>query len=395
MSAENELLGFWRRRLKDQERHLVVVVGLAGLFVLHESSQQFRIQRSMVLDLAERWGARSYEMPNGDVVVTVARNNRGDADELVSELFDWILKDAQLSDEAIRKRVDMFSLPEQIHEFRQAIARYLDSRDAEGPASGLVRPDPDGAGDAVLKGPLVPAMLDRLERRIMRSDIRPFVERQAIYEKPASPDGRWLPLVEERRISLARLRERMFPQVEIASTNPLFTQVCRFLDERMLHHLMARRSRPESKVSFNISVHTVIDRVFDTFLAQIPEVNRQNLMVEIHCGELFQDVTKSLAAIQRLRGHGLGVIIDGITLEFLPYVRIDKIDHDYLKLMLPRGTVPLLESGSRIRAVRKLPLERVILSQCDHEAAIRIGDALGIRLYQGWHLDQYHASPKA
>lgn len=393
MSAENELLGFWRRRLKDQERHLVAVVGLAGLFVLHESPQQFRIQRSMVIDLAERRGGRSFEMPNGDVVVAIPHKGSREADDILEELFEWILKDAQLSDDAVRKRVDVFPLPERIEDFRHAIARYLGPRDADSPVSGLVRPDPDDAGEAVLKGPLVPAMLDRLEHRIMRSDIRPFVERQPVYTMPASPAGRWMPILEERRISLARLRERMFPQVDIASTNPLFTQVCRFLDERMLHHLMARRSRPESKVSFNISVHTIVDRVFDTFLAQIPEVNRQNLMVEIQCGELFQDVAKSLAAIRRLRGHGLGVIIDGITLEFLPYVRIDKIDHDYLKIMLPRGTAQLLESGSRIRAVRKLPVDRVILSQCDHDSALRIGDALGIRLYQGWHLDQYHGKP--
>ncbi|MFO0294516.1 MAG: EAL domain-containing protein [Rhodospirillales bacterium] len=393
MSAEDELLAFWRRRLKDQERHVVIAIRLAELFMLHESPQQFRIQRGMIIDLAERRGARSYEMPNRDLVLSFRPRDAADADETVVELLDWVLKDAALPDDAIQRRVEVFKLPDRLNELRQMILRYAGMRETDAPIQTLARADAASTGDAGFKGPLVHTMLDRLEHVIMGSDIRPFVERQAVFAKPDDPTQRWNPIIQERRISLARLRERMFPQIEIASTNPLFTQVCRFLDERMLLHLMARRSRPESKVSFNISVHTILDRIFDTFLSRIPEANRPNLMVELHCGEIFQDVSKSLAAIRRLREHGLGVIIDGVTLEFLPYARIDKIDHDYMKIMLPRGTVQLLESGSRIRAVRKLPLERVILSQCDHESAIQVGSALGIRLYQGWHLDQYHANP--
>jgi EAL domain-containing protein (putative c-di-GMP-specific phosphodiesterase class I) len=394
MSAENELLAFWRRQIKDSGRHVAIVVELSALFALHQSRRQFRIQHSMVRELAQRHGAKYFPMGNGDAVLTLRRDRDNAGEAMATELLDWILKDALISGEMISRRVALFNLPEQTSELRELIARYL--RDAEAPnEAGLLAgqalvPEPT---ETSLKGRLAPSMIERLEYRIMRSDIRSFIDNQSVFTKPKSRTGTWVPSIQERRINLTSLRESLFPQVEIASTNPLFGQLCRILDERMLHHLMSGRPKFDRQISVNICIDTIFDRVFDTFLLHVEEESRRNLFIEVQCGEIFQDITRAVAALKRLRQHGLGIIIDGMSIEFLPYVRIDKLDHDYLKIMLPRETVKLLTSDARIRAVRKLPPGRIILSRCDHDAAIRIGETLGITMYQGWFLDEYTGVP--
>lgn len=392
MSAEAELLAFWRRQLKDTRPHAVVLIELAAIFALHGSQRQARLQYNMIRDLADRHNGKFFPLAKGDVAVAV-RLAAGPA--LVGELHDWVLRDAHVPEDAIRRRVSTYELPDHINELREMIARYLQDSGAAG-QSGLALLLGQAEGpETPLKGPLAPGMMERIEHRVMRSDIRPFVHRQMIFERPKDEGAPWTPCIQERRIGLARLRETLFPQLEIASTNPLFGQICRILDERLLHHFMMGQAQLHHKVSINVSIATIFDRVFDMFLAHLDAAQRAYLFIEVNCGDIFQDITRAIAALARLRQAGLGVIVDGMSLELLPYVRADKLDHDYIKLLLPRDRVKLLASDARIRAVRKLPPERLILGQCDHASAIKIGETLGIGLYQGWLLDRYDAPPTA
>ncbi len=395
MSAENELLAFWRRQIKEPGRHVAIVVELSALYALHQSQRQFRIQHTMVRDIAQRDGAQYFPMANGDAVVTLRRDRESAGEAMAAELLDWVLQDAVIAGDAISRRVTLFKLPEQTAELRELIARYVRDARSSGElgalaGQGLLVAEPN---ETSLQGRLAPAMIERLEYRIMRSDIRSFVDNQSVFTKLETRAGAWTPSIQERRINLTSLREALFPQVEIASTNPLFTQLCRILDERMLHHLISGRRKFDRRISVNMCIDTIFDRVFDTFLLHVQDDSRRNLFIEVQCGEIFQDITRAVAALKRLRQHGLGIIIDGMSIEFLPYARIDKLDHDYLKIMLPRDTIKLLSSDSRIRAVRKLPPGRIILSRCDHAAAIRIGETLGISMYQGWFLDEYTGLP--
>ncbi len=384
LTAEDDLLAFWRRQFKGQGRATVVIIELAALFTLHGSQRLARLQYNMIRELADRRQGRFFTLAKGDLAVAVDRKDRA---SVLSQLQDSVLKDAELPEETIRRRVITYDLPEQINELRDALARYATT--AQEARAATLLPDFGTGGGAPLKGPLAPGMLDRCEYQIMRSDIRPFVQRQTIFARPRSDKEQWAPRVQERRIALAKLSKALFPDLEIARTNPLFGPFCRILDERMLHHIIMGQSKIDRRMSLNVSMATIFDRIFDTFLSHIPEASRENLLIEVDCADLFQDISSAVLAFGRLRRQGLGIIIDGISLETLPFIRLDKLDHDYLKVLLPRDRVGLLSSDSRIKALRKLRPDRVILGQCDDPAARKICETLGIDLYQGWLLDQY------
>lgn len=387
MTAEDDLLAFWRRQFKGQGRATVVIIELAALFTLHGSNRLARLQYNMIHELAERHRGRFFTLAKGDLAIAVDRKDR---EVILSDLQNSVLKDAELPEETVRRRVITFDLPEQIGEFRDAIARYATTA-LEARVAALL-PGAGEGGGAPLKGPLAPGMLDRVEYQIMRSDIRPFAQRQSIFARPPTPADQWTPQIQERRIALAKLSKALFPELEIARSNPLFGHFCRILDERMLHHIILGQAKIDRRVSLNVSLATIFDRIFDTFLAHVPEASRENLLIEVDCADLFQDISSAVMAFARLRRQGLGIIIDGISLETLPFIRLDKLDHDYLKILLPRDRVGLLSSDSRIKAMRKLRADRVILGQCDNPAALKIGEALGIDLYQGWLLDQYEGA---
>jgi hypothetical protein len=221
MSAENELLAFWRRQIKEPGRHVAIVVELSALYALHQSQRQFRIQHTMVRDIAQRDGAQYFPMANGDAVVTLRRDRESAGEAMAAELLDWVLQDAVIAGDAISRRVTLFKLPEQTAELRELIARYVRDAQSSGElgalaGQGLLVAEPN---ETSLQGRLAPAMIERLEYRIMRSDIRSFVDNQSVFTKLETRAGAWTPSIQERRINLTSLREALFPQVEIFSRN--------------------------------------------------------------------------------------------------------------------------------------------------------------------------------
>jgi EAL domain-containing protein (putative c-di-GMP-specific phosphodiesterase class I) len=158
---------------------------------------------------------------------------------------------------------------------------------------------------------------------------------------------------------------------------------------------MASKTKIAHKVSINLSVDTVHDRLMDIFAGHMEEKERANLHFEIACGDIFQDVTKATSAIEKLRKLGFGVIVDGLTLELLPYVRVNKFDTDLIKIHLGRHDVRMLGDDACIKAIRRLQLDKLVFSRCDHDGAIKIGETLNIRMYQGWLIDEQAMTAQA
>ena len=230
-------------------------------------------------------------------------------------------------------------------------------------------------------------MLSRMEQRILRFDIRPFIQRQMVYARGGGAKASWSPLIEERLIGVSELGKELFPDVDIAQSSPFFGKFCSILDDRLIHHIMSGSPRFESRISIHISLNTLFGRLFEAFAARIPVEERRRLHIELHCGELFREIGRAQEAIDRVRGHGFGIVVDGLTLELLPYVRVNKFDCDFLKIHLPKGDVRKLVNDACIKAIRSLSRDKIVFSRCDHEGALQIGQMLDIRMYQGWLVD--------
>lgn len=385
--AETELLSFWRRMIRSQQPYTVLAIELAAIYRIQDNIRSYRVQQSMLREFADRRTGQHFALSNGDIVIAIPGADAARSAAFVSEIVDTILSGQAEADESLRRRVRTFLLPERFIELREWIGRYLPGGEL---ANAPRAPGADDGAEPSLEamaGPLTPYLLTKIEHRIARCDIRPFIQRQMVYARGGGTKTSWSPLIEERLIGVAELGKKLFPDVDIAQSSPFFGKFCSILDDRLIHHIMSGSPRFESRISINISLDTLFDRLFEAFAARIPVEERQRLHIELHCGELFREIGRAQEAIDRVRGHGFGIVVDGLTLELLPYVRVNKFDCDFLKIHLPKGDVRKLVNDACIKAIRSLSRDKIVFSRCDHEGALQIGQMLDIRMYQGWLVD--------
>lgn len=387
MSAEEELMAFCRRLIRTPYQYLAITVQLAAFTQMRGNSRLIRLQQGLVNEMAERFRGQYFRMGNGDAVIILRQDMVDQPKEVINEIVTSILRDPDVDEKKVRKLVDHFPIPERYPEFREHINAYLKGGNLAKLPSVLA--DDEVEPDVELEGPLNAAMLGRIEYLINRCEIRPFLKKQDIFINKGNSG--WWPVFEERFVSLADLKRKLFPDVDIRPSDPLFNQLCRVLDERLLHYLVVAKTRITHKISVNIALDTVFDKLFDMFAQNLQVKERENLVFEIHRGEIFQDIARAVEAIAKLHRLGFGVAIDGMTLDLLPYVRLNKLNTELIKIHLFRDHVALLQDDECVKALRQLPPEKIVFSRCDHEGAIKVGQAMGIQMYQGWLIDEQAA----
>ena len=197
----------------------------------------------------------------------------------------------------------------------------------------------------------------------------------------------WRPVIEERYVSVVDVTTRLFPKVSFREGDVFFGQLCTILDERLIYHLIARRYRLELPTSLNLSMTTLFDRLFDSFAGSMTDSARAAFAVELDCREILRNIGRMHAAFARLREAGFGIVVDGLHLELLPYLRVNRFACDYLKIRLPQSDVAKLLTPACLKALKALPREKVVFTRCETQTALDIGRTLGVSLFQGRIVD--------
>lgn len=384
MKQEDDLVAYSRRLVRATQPHLAITIDLAALFRPHEDPKRLRFHQGVVLDMAARSGSETFLMRSGDMALVMPPDALQDGQALVDDMIDVFAKDAGVPEDTLRRRVAVYSLPGQIWEFRSWVARYT--------SGGSLAREPGADADDGLQGRMNAEMLSRMEQRILRCDIRDFIRQQPICRRPLlGTRDKWTVMIQERFLGMEALRSRLFPKVELVRRGPLFQELCLILDERLIHHLVANRIDTTVRTSINISVESALSPMIDLLAKRVGELAPGHMGFEIPCIEILHDVARGRRAIARLREHGFSVLLDGLNVDLLPYLRVDKIDCDFFKVQFNRDDVQFLANEASIKAIRDLPAERIVFSRCDHEGALDVGAMLGIGLYQGWMIDRLRA----
>ncbi|MEM6904179.1 MAG: hypothetical protein AAF556_13155, partial [Pseudomonadota bacterium] len=177
MSAEEELLAFCRRLIRTQYKYVAIMIELAAFSHLRGNSRLIRLQQSLVKEMANRFRGQCFIMNNGDAVIVVRRDIIDNPQSMVDELVTSILRDPDVPEKKIRKLVEAYEIPDAYPEFRENTNRYLNGGN-QAKIDITADRDEDEEPDVELDGPLSAAMLTRIEYRINRCEIRPFLKKQ-------------------------------------------------------------------------------------------------------------------------------------------------------------------------------------------------------------------------
>ncbi len=270
---------------------------------------------------------------------------------------------------------------------------YADALNAGGtlPGSGsrLSAPSLRGGPMPSRGRPLTPEGLAKLEAGLAMADLTTQVRRQCMCA--VDPHSRPAPEITELFVNIGELRKTIAPQVDLASNPWLFRRFTATLDNRMLAYVdnfLAAIDTPY--VSINLNVQSVLSPAFGLVRDAIKATKDKTLVLELRLDDIMADLPAYLFAREHLHQLGFKVLIDGLGPQAMLWVDRERLGADYLKAMWSPELERLLASDQAPTfsdRVAAMDSTKVILSRCDDARAVEIGRAMGIRLFQGFYLD--------
>jgi EAL domain-containing protein (putative c-di-GMP-specific phosphodiesterase class I) len=288
--------------------------------------------------------------------------------------------------------INRYQLPDDYTAARERTNYYIEAARAAAQI-GAANPTPELAlqGEQV-RGTLTPWALDQIVKLFGTIDVRRYVRHQTIYRH--TPTG-WQKASAEYFVSVEELRRERFPRLDIRKPERLFMELCSELDHRLLGQFADQPgSLAQGAINLNISLESVLGTPFARFNHALPPAQRQQMTFEINRGDLLLNFNTTQAAFALLKQEGYKIALDALSPALLPYLNCAQFEADFLKIRCGKDVLPQLNHPAVLQALQALPKERIIFYRCDDEAAITLGKALGISLFQGWHIDDV-ASHKA
>ena len=257
-------------------------------------------------------------------------------------------------------------------------------------AASLVGGDADRVEDA--QGHLTAKNVDQIEQLIGGIDLRRYGRTQSLYRHVA---GVWQAVGEEYFISFGDLRRERFPKLEVLAPEHFFLALCGVLDQRLLKMLTSSYEIIGGRtINLNVSVVSITGAVFAQFVHRVPREHRPSIGFELHCGDLFQDFSLTLSAIETLKREGFRVLIDSVTPEMVNYLDLMAFAVNTIKINVSKDRALQLEDPAIRLGLEHLPSDKLIFFRCDNQRALSIGQELGIQTFQGWLIDDLASKKK-
>jgi EAL domain-containing protein (putative c-di-GMP-specific phosphodiesterase class I) len=252
-----------------------------------------------------------------------------------------------------------------------------------------------GNGDVKVEsaqGKLTAKNVDQIGQLLGEIDLRRYGRTQSLYHYAA---GSWSAVGEEYFIGFEDLRREHFPKLEIPSSEHFFLALCGMLDQRLLALLTSSYEIIGGRrINLNVSVGSIIGPVFTQFVHRVPREHRSLIGFELHCGDLFQDFSLAIGAIDLLKREGFRVIIDGVTPDMIGYLDLAAFAVDAVKINVSKERALQLADPAVRLALERLPADRLIFFRCDNQNALSIGHELGVSTFQGWLIDDLASKKK-
>ena len=381
MPAEDALLAFVEQLAGDRAGYRALCLHLSRLDRAHRQEKHLQIATNMLKGTVDQYSGRLFALRGGDIVLVCKGIPARAIDQTVDGLR-YLFNDDKLAKEGGEARFySVFDLeigyPQfsaLIHQIREREAKQL-AKSARPPAKPLER------------------RLNELLEALAGTDLSHMVRRQTVWE--LHPDKKPQAKFDELFVSIERLSGAISPEVNLAKDRHLFQYLSRFLDKHVLTRLAWEQFGNQRPVSFNINVATLNSPEFLKFESGRAAGWRGRTILEIQLGDLWADLGAYLAIADLVKQRGYHRCLDGVSHQAFPCINFQHLKIDLVKLIWDDAMLQLDEATTRtlLQAVRDCGPGRIILARCGRAEAVKFGQALGIRLFQGWHLDRLSGAP--
>lgn len=395
-SADEAQLGDHAHRLsKFPTGWRAVYVHLSNLRPQNRQDHHKRIAVASFERVIRRYDGRLFRLENSDFVFACKGAELEEIEAVVNKLKTLFSEDPVASGSETGKRFttwfDIANPPER-DAFKnladELYAQAEDRRDKERQSRII-----DSASAGIEKpeeyvGPLTPELLSKLEESLSRMDIRGLIRRQPVCALLKGKDPALV--FNELFITMAELKNRLMPGVDLFADAALFQRLTQSLDLRVLAALPEMQADLERAISINVNVSTLLSPEFLYFDSQLRSATKKSVVFELQTADIFSDMGAYMFAREYIHDRGYRFCLDGLTHQTFPLVNREDIGVDLKKMIWAPA---LADSGQEARreklraAVKVAEAARVILCRCDDQTAIEFGQAMGISLFQGRYVD--------
>jgi hypothetical protein len=386
-SQENLMLDYIRRLERHRQDRKAVHIHLSDLRAENRRDHHTRIAVSTFDPLIKLMQAQVFSLGNADLMVIYKAQAQDEVEAAVVKLR-FLFSEDPLVQEELRTRQSTFctwyaldreydvvlTLAQKL--VQEETARRTSAQDR---ANGEARfaPRPQGT-------PFTPELLQRVEAALGQADLANLIRRQAVCALVGKAPPQ--PVFHELFISIADLRQTLFPSVNVNSSPWLFQQLTETLDRRVLSLLNKHDDRTlESDISINLNVSTILGPEFLVFDDNVKAGMRGTIVLELQKVDIFADLGAYLFARDFAHDRGYRICIDGLSYNQLSFVDRERLGADLIKLVWDPSLAE--EKDKKTEALRRIGVTRIILCRCDNPAAIEFGHSVGITLFQGRHIE--------
>jgi EAL domain-containing protein (putative c-di-GMP-specific phosphodiesterase class I) len=362
-----------------------LIFRLSRLHRSHRRDKHLQIVVNMLQESLTQYPGRLFALRNGDVVMVCKGITRKAIDE-TTELLRYLFNDDPLAREGA-EQADFCAAFDLEVNHPQFVAALEEIRESE-TKQRATRAAPVQLAQSGETGPLDPNRAGALIAAMGRIDLSTMGRRQTVWEMvPGKPaQARF----DEFFFSIEKLRGAIGDDFDLAKDRQLFFYLMRWLDRYMLTTLLRDHRNFQRPLSVNINLATLLSPEFIAFDEQRPTDWRDRLILEIQLADLWSDLPAFLTVSEGLKRRGYQRCVDGVIWKALPFINFRRFDVDFVKVVWDDALLQLEDATLRelCAAIADCGKGRIILTRCGRREAIKVGQAMGIQLFQGWQVDQ-------
>jgi len=373
----------------------VIRLHLSRLLPEHRDKQNLRNAETVFDELTRTSSAWLYRLRNSDLMVVFERHESDAAERAVLKLLKlWERDPLMQKSKSDARKNRLSSWFDMVEDYDKLLTFAM--RQAATTEKSVRKTLPELIAERELQRtnsergtPLTPTELGRAEAALERVDLSSFTRRQPVCA--FVEDGKPEIVFTEVFVSIADLRETLMPRTDLTVNPWLFQHLTQTLDRRVMAQIARREDRTllRDGFSINVNVSTVLSEEFLSFDDDFAP-SSQDVVLEMRVEDIFADIGSFAFARDFVMERGYRICIDGLTLNTFPYADTNRLGVAYAKLTWTPDLAAFLGTtqGQELKQmIRDRKKGRTILARCDSDSAVKVGQQLGITLFQGRYVD--------
>ncbi len=388
-SVESQLLDYTRRLGRHPLGRRAIVIHLSRLRPDNRRAHHIRIAANTFEALVKQFNGRIFLLLNADIVFVCKDASIAVIDDAIMRLRYLFGDDplaAELDETAPDRFATWYDIERDYQEFLAWVEEIYEQEVKRQKRLAAI------AGSVPREERLTmdPQALAELVASIQCADLSNVMRRQAICAIMGEESPK--PVFREVYISIADLRDSIMPKRDIASDRWLFQHLTQHLDRRVL--ALLRRNDDQAiaqSYSINLNISTLLSPEFLQFDQSLRAGARGTIIIELQKVDIFADLGAYIFARDYLKERGYRVCLDGVSSVTLSFIDRERLGLDFIKMFWsPDMADPMATQRTEAfrEAVERTGRSRLILARCDSEDAVRFGQSMGLRLFQGRHIDR-------